>query len=346
MEVFIALYIFLFLLWTVKTNNCNSRAKMFVWLTGFLSIFLILALRADYIGTDLKAYIPLFDNIENNYLTKTLEPGYVLLNQYISIVSSDHTIFLSIIAFISVFPVALLIKKYSPDIALSYIIYVSFIIYHFSFSGLRQAVALGTIAVSYFFINERKLIPFIGIVILASTFHTSSIVFLIAYPLCNWMKMSPGKYILTSIAGIAIIMSISSILAYIVPLIFGEEKYMGYIQDKTIPSYNLLIAVFCIFLLTFLAKTPSKALQNYRALLFIAVMLQSIGLVSAVATRIAYYFFIAICLAIPQTIAEWEVDKLIKQFAKFFIATFMCAFYFYTNSSGYLEVIPYSFFWE
>jgi len=346
MGVFIALYILLFLLWTIKTTGNYSRYKIFVWLSGFLLIFLVLALRADYIGNDLKAYIPLFDNINSSSVLRGLEPGYILLNHCIGDFTTNHSIFLAIIAFISVFPISILIKKYSSDIVFSYIIYVSFIIYHFSFSGLRQAVALGIIAVSYVFINEKKLGLFIGTVIIASVFHTSAIIFIVAYPLCNWLKMSNGKYILASIIGIIIVLSLSSVLAYVVPLVFGDGKYMGYLKYEVIPSYNLLIVVFGIFLFTFLAKTPSKSLQNNRALLFMAVMCQSLGLVSEAGSRIAYYFFIAICLAIPQTIEEWQTDKSVKQLTKLGIASVMCAFFFYNNSSGYLEVIPYHFFWE
>ncbi len=346
MGVFIALYILLFSLWSIKTAGCNNHNKAIVWLLGFLFIYLVLALRADSIGNDLKAYIPLFDTINSNYLSDVMEQGYILLNSIVHYFTTDHNIFLSIVAFISFFPISLLIKKYSPDIVFSYIIYVSFIIYHFSFSGLRQAAALGIIGISYIFLNKRKVWLFIGSVILAATFHVSAIVFIIAYPLCNWLRMSTGKYIIASVLGIIVILSLSSILAYIVPLVFGGEKYMGYIKHEVIPSYNLLIAVFFIFLFTFLAKKPSEFLRNSRALLFMAVMCQSLGLVSVIGTRIAYYFFIAVCLAIPQTITEWQIGNLTKQITKFSIASAMCAFFFYANSSGYLEVIPYRFFWE
>ena len=344
MGIFIWMYILLLLIWFVCKQIGCQESRTFEWLAGFVVLWLILALRADNIGTDLNFYIPIFLN--DNWDIFNFEKGYVVFNQYVYRFTQNQYILLAIISFISIFPISILFRKFSKNICFSYIIFSSFIIYHFTFSGLRQSMALGIIGISYLFLVKKNLIKFLLTVLLASTFHTSSIIFLIFYPLCNWLKITNIKYFILCIAGILIIFSLEPILRLILPIIFGEGKYIYYIDKDIIPAYNLLILLLIFFIFTFIVKKPSKELLNYRMASFLAVMCQSLGTISASATRIGYYFFIFIPLLLPQTIAESNLKKEYRIFITIGLVLFMIFFFFYTNGNGYLNVIPYSFFWE
>lgn len=345
MAIFIWMYILLILNWALSTHLKTKKRKKYAWLSGLLILWLIQALRSTSVGIDLQVYIPQFlDENRRNFLS--FEIGYIKLNELIYSISSNENAFLAGVSMLSLLPISLLFKKYSASIFFSYIIFASFIIYHFTFSGLRQALALGIIAISYYFLERKNLIYFIGVIFLASLFHVSSILFLIMYPLCNLIKMTNKKYFIFCIIAILFIIALRPIVSFIIPLIFGEGKYIGYIDRETVPAYNLFIVLFIFFLFTFTVKRPSKNLMNYRMATFCAVFCQSLGFISPVATRIGYYFILFIPLALPQVIQEMKQPKKYKTIITSVIAAFMIFFFFYSNATGYLNVIPYSFFWE
>lgn len=213
------------------------------------------------------------------------------------------------------------------------------------FSGLRQAIAIGIVSISLIFLFKNKLLPFIISVLIASTFHVSAIIMLIAYPLCNWVKMSKFKYILASIISLGVIFTLRPILLLVLPLVFGDGKYMNYIIKDVAPAYNFFIILVLIFLFTFVNRKDDKLLLKYRMLIFCAVLCQSLGFISQEATRIGYYFYLAIPLAIPDVISCMK-PRSRRQLYTAGISAFMIFFFFYANGGGYLDVIPYAFFWE
>lgn len=344
MGVFIFMYIGLLMTWFISSRMPRKLGVKFAWITGFLILWLIQALRDEFIGTDLKFYVPTFVN--DNWSVFSVESGYVALNATLRSFTDSPQVLLAIVSFITLYPVSYIFKRYSENICLSYIIFASLVVYHFTFSGLRQAIAIGIIVFSYIFVNKHKLLPFVVCVLIATLFHVSSIVFIIFYPLCNWIKMTDKRYFLLVVIGFGIIMVLKPILEALIPIIFGEDKYMGYIEHEAVPAYNLIIVFFAMFLFTFMVKSPSRQLQTFRMAIFCAVMCQSLGLISATATRIGYYFIPFIALGIPQTIFEMKKSDTNRMILNTCVTAFMIFFFFYAYSAGYLEVIPYKFYWE
>lgn len=344
MGIFIFMFIALMMTWMVSSQLPTKASRTFSWMAGFLILWLIQALRYEYIGTDLKYYIPTF--INDKWDVYDVETGYVSLNRCLRSFTRDPQLLLTVVSFVSLFPISYIYKKFSKNICFSYIIFASFVVYHFTFSGLRQAIAIGIIVFSFDFVVRKKIIPFFLCVFAASLFHSSAVIFIIFYPLCNWMKLTDRKFLIGIVIGVAIIFSLKPILEILIPMIFGENKYMGYIEKDTVPAYNLIIIIFATFLFTFIVKNPSKQLQDYRVAVFCAVMCQALGLISSTATRIGYYFIPFIALAIPQALFEAHKSKAFKNLTTCGITAFMIFFFFYAYSGGSLEVIPYKFYWE
>ena len=186
MDIFVLMYVLLFLIWGISANMKESTGRKFSSSGSFLVLWLIQSLRSTSTGTDLKAYIPFFDSsgsmqIGEIYRATNMEFGYQIYNELIShFISTNPNVFLAITAFIAIAPIAYIIYKYSRTPSLSFIIFASLIVYLFDFSGLRQAIAIGITALSFSFVVKKKIIPFALLVFLASTIHTSSILFLIA----------------------------------------------------------------------------------------------------------------------------------------------------------------------
>lgn len=343
MGIFIFMYLGFIGFNTVSKRYTGEARQRFMWLSGFLVLWLIQALRAETVGTDLVLYIPDFLHHKSEL---RFEIGFALLQDILRNTTESTSVYLATISFIILLPITILYREYSKSIFLSYIIFSSLILYHFTFSGLRQAVALGVIAFSYRYIVQRQLFRFIICVALAACFHVSAVIFFISYPFCNNIKMTKNKYLLYGIIGLFIIFSLKPILSILLPIIFGDGKYTGYVSNEVSASYNLFILFILFFYWTFVVKNPSENLKNYRKFLFILIFCQSLGFISQVATRIGYYFMLFLPLAIPEIIDDWKIRKKNKSYIKGGVILFMIFFFFYSNGSGYLDVIPYSFFWE
>lgn len=349
MGIFILMYAVLLLLWGFSSPQNSKTKENTIWILSFLTLWLIQALRDETVGTDLQVYIPAFNDIRsyNGGADISFEGGYTYYNLLISkYISTDHNLFLAITSFFSLFPITLLYKKYSRNQCLAYIIFSAFIIYHFSFSGLRQALALGIVATAAIFAFERRLIPFCLLILLASFFHKSSIISVVIYPIINYIRMTPVRYLWLTVAGVAIIWGLEIIVPFITSFIFGGDAYTGYYSHEVNASYNLFFLLVIFFLFTFLVKKPSRTLDSYRLLLYCCIITQSLGFISVVATRIGYYFFIFLPLILTQTIYELPYSKNSKGLISIGLAAFMIFFFLYSNSGGYLKVVPYKFYWE
>lgn len=349
MGIFIAMYIIIVVIYIISLFIDNSnRQKNFICISCFILLWLILALRDVSIGVDLKqGYIPIWelfsgdlsDLFQFNYRGR--EKGWQLYNHIIKLIIGDRfNLFLAITAFLTLLPIFQLIRKYSSNPTLSVIIYASFLLYHFSFSGLRQALAISITTISYKYIVEKKIVPFVLYIGIASLIHKSASIFLIAYPLCN-LNLKKTFYVTFVIAWGGGLFFLKNIVSSIIPLLFHDTSYQQYIISEG-GSYMLMILYFLFFLLTFLIKKEDENTNRWRVMLFLMVVCQSLGLVTYAAARIGYYFLPFFALALPNLTVIFKQRRLMDVL----ITAFMVFFFFFNNANGYLNVIPYKFFWQ
>ena len=133
-------------------------------------------------GVDINGYIRQFHYISYStfkYFYYLDMNRYKLLVEFISYITNNEQVFLAIIA--DLFSLGRFIYKHSKMPFLSIFLYIGFNYFTFTFSGLRQAIAISIICISYDYIREQKLFKFLVTVILAALFHKSAIFFIPAY---------------------------------------------------------------------------------------------------------------------------------------------------------------------
>lgn len=125
--------------------------------------------------------IPSFLGQISEYLSEhTKDKGFSVLMAFIKTIigDNDKTFFLLIAAF-QIFCVAYFFRKYSTDFLLCIFMFVASTDYlSWMFNGIRQFIAVCIILLSFGFVLNKKYIPAIGIILLASTIHGSSIIML------------------------------------------------------------------------------------------------------------------------------------------------------------------------
>jgi hypothetical protein len=169
--------LFIFFLFSIADIAKDKYQKYFKPLL-LIIIILFIGLRYNT-GHDWSRYIEFFmSNLDNNI--SSYEPGYVLLNKIFKYVFGNYYIMQFSITCFSCLVVYNFINKYSSYKIVSLFIFISLFTEIVLMAALRQAIAISIIVLSARYIFNRKILPFIFMIFLASTFHASA---LFAFPL-------------------------------------------------------------------------------------------------------------------------------------------------------------------
>ena len=350
-----SVFIILFLLLSIIYFGGSEKRRRVDCLLCFLLLWLVQALRSTDVGHDISnAYLPAFlslDNVDLSLLFKdtigySFEIGFQAYLKIVKLITNNVNVFLAISSFIILAPVAYNFYKYSRKPELSFIIFASVILYHFSFSGLRQAIAVSLCFLTYSFIIKRRLLPFLLFVILAFYFHKSALVFLPAYFLYG-LKFDVKSFIIVAIALVIVFMYVDTIAEFFRDIIFGDTAYSGYMDDK-VASFGLTILYVLMAVFLFVFSDKKDVSHSFLCWMSVMVLVfQPLALISQVADRVGYYYLIFFSLSIPNVISQSPtLSKGTKSLISPIIIVLMIAFFFYCNAGGYLEVIPYKFFWQ
>ena len=176
----------------VKKEEFNKdKTKKFMAFIAILPIFLLYVLRYKRVGVDTIGYVNFFESdIRNmtfgeifNVEALRVEVGYRFYVKLISLITDNYTVYFlfnGIIVFGSIYRFAL---KYSKNPFLVIYCFITLGTYQFFETGLRQALAISICLFAVDFIKDKKLVRFVLVVFLASLFHKSAWIFLMAYPL-------------------------------------------------------------------------------------------------------------------------------------------------------------------
>lgn len=346
MGVFWCLYTWLFVVSFVKIQNHGRAAQAIL---SALGVWLVLALRSPYCGVDLmgtkgEGYLGTFGRITltnwSDLAFIYFEPGWTVYCKLCSYVSTDPQMFLAITGTITIGLISWMIYKYASNILLAFVVYVSFGLYLFSFSGIRQALALSiTFFAAHFIMGQKRLLVFVGLVVLASTIHASAIIFLMAW-LVSRVRLTKLRGIFLLVVLFLLLPVLSSIVQFLAPIIFGRD-YLGYENEGGAVTMFLVYTV--IFLLSLTINVSNPLL---RWMLLLAVASQSLGTISTGAmTRIGYYFSIFFVLFVPEYLGHFK-EKNVRLVLEGLVCILFMIYFYLTSSGGYLNVVPYHFYWE
>lgn len=354
--IFLFIYLGVIATWTSKMS-VKIRSK-YQAILGGLGLWILLALRSWTCGQDLYydirgvgyivsftkmidvSFSDLFLGFNNGY-----EIGFNLLNWFIyHYISSNPQVFLAIISLINIFLVGYTFYKQSPNILLSYLAFSCLGLYIFGFSGLRQSLSVSLTFFAFNFIHQKKPFLFLLIVFLAFTIHKSSIIFLPALVFRN--KILSFNLAIIATVGIFIMLPfLMSIIQFFSVLIYGYEK--GNSEEGG--AFGLFFLYLFLLFYSFSSNPKDedgfKKFNLCRWMALCALFLQSSGILSAGAlARIAYPFSIFFALLLPMTL-EFK-SKSLRIVTKAIVIICLIAFFIYSNKDGYLNVVPYRFFWE
>ena len=350
MTAFIILYCYLFLVWCFSRNiKDNDKRKEIQCIFSACGLIFLLGLHSPTLGCDVAgAYVPAFERVGTKPIISTddsifgFELGYMNYMVLIRQITDDPQWFLFISSLIIVIPIVILFYKYSENVMFSIIIYTSWYLYYFAFSGLRQSIAISICALATIFIFKRKLLFFLIIVYIASRFHTSALFFIFTYPLYNY-KVSNRTILIVGLLLLAVLIAAQNVMSVVADLILGaDSRYSSQLENSTFAGFTMAIVYFAFAV--FQMAISSRGNNKYIVIIMLLTIIQSTGIYSQTIPRLAYYFIPMFAMSFPTALNELKFSVRIK--AQTILIVIFISFFMMQANGHYLDVTPFKFFWE
>lgn len=325
----------------------NQKSKKKFMIICGICLFIFFAFRSRYVGsTDTANYYNMLkraigaENWESFFSPDGVETGFQAFTYLLSRITDEPQMIIIASSAIIVFSACFFIYRNSIDPAMSVVLFVTLGLLDFEFQGMRQSIAMSICILSYEFVKNKKLIPFVLMVLLATTFHRTAIVFLAVY-LISYLSFDWKGAGITAIV-VAIVFVFSERIVTVANDIFESDYTMtvssgGYVAT----AVYVIIILYAVFVNTKLPNSGFEALAFYFTLVGAATY--AIRYFGALASeRISYYFIFGQLILLPSTIACMNKrDQIVVKIIVYILA--VALFIYRTNGSS---LDPYKFFWQ
>lgn len=324
-----------------KASVSKIFYQVFVLLSA-LPLFFISAFRYR-LGTDyMYTYVPEFYHVLMN--DKNHYPiGFYLINRGIQIFTQDPTWLFVVCAFIFIFFVFQSIYKNSscPILSIAFLLISGHFFLYLNL--MRQYVAMAILLFSIQYVIDKKPVPYIICVLIATSIHATAIVFL---PIYLFSKIKTGiKWSWFVVALTAIFASsISSVFYYFLKFT-SYEGYVGSQFDTHLQARILTIENICILAIFCYAYLQSKHREKLYVFLNIQVIAVLIFLFTGLLPlmdRVGYYYTFVQIISMPRVLKEINNKLLRNCIAIVIIIGLSVLLYYTTIVKGNNQVIPYN----
>lgn len=300
-------------------------------------------------GTDWREYV--FEDISNVGI-RLFFKGAGMLG-----ISYDVCIFL--IAVLVAVSLGVLVYRYSPSPYWSYLMYISIGLYLFTYSGLKQTIAMSFLIFAACCYFEKKHAKMVIWTLIAALFHAPALIFLLVF-------LMPTRWV--DIRYIAVVASITAICFLFkgqLVTFLGELYYEAGETFETINEvggrFVMMLIIMGLALIMRPIKTWDKIYFKTFNLMVLASLCQIFSVYDNNFSRLADYFYQFIALFVPlmlepgnqqaklypehsDEIRRW--DRRVYYIAAIGITAF--AFWYYSSyvEASYALLKDYKFFWE
>lgn len=227
-------------------------------------------------------------------------------------ISYEVCIFI-IAAFVAI-TLGLLIYRYSVSIYWSYLMYIGMGFYFFTYSGLKQSIAMGFLCLAMIEILDEKPLLFYFWTFCGVFFHAPAAIFLPAYIITK--KEFDAAYIwIIVISVIALFLFRTNIVTLLSDAYYDQEASLG--SGKLIGGRAIMI-MFIMILGTWLRPVTASddVYKKLFSIMLISFMLQCFSIFGNVYTRLTDYYFQFVILYIPYILERAEHQLLMNPMRK------------------------------
>ena len=346
------IFYFLFLLFITSIIYAMEKRGKIVWPSIFLILFLISALRADGMGADFESYREVYSQINDGY------KGYEILYSYLNIICSSlggYRAVVTLVSCLSLVGVIYFTKHNSLKPSVSIWLYITLGFYTWTFTIYRQAVAISLILFAYEFARRKKPIQFILFILLATGFHSLSILMIVMYPMLN-IKVVRKVWAFMSVFFLAFLLFFQKNILIIIRFVnelFGRR--FAYYDLNQIESGGETLTLFYVFVFLIVAlltmQIGKKTKENtIDVMIFssLTALCQVMAMSFPLTNRMGLFFAVPTFLLLPNVV-ENEFDNKSKQICYLFIMILSIVYFsilLYQESFSGSGIVPYRFVWQ
>lgn len=330
MGIYVALAIFLFVM-------TFFRPQKSLYLLIFIILLALGGLRGVEVGTDTSSYYEKYQVVTSleafDYVFAVIEPSWILLNLISFYLFDSYQGILWIGMFLVLTPVFIRVWKSCHNPYVGILFYVLLFFYFNAYNITRQMIAVSFVFYALPFIESRSWKKYYLFVLIAVTFHHTSMICLLFPLFLQYLRLSKFSVCallpITYFLGIVLIPSLISSVPFL-------GKYSVYLVDDANASGSItrsLLNVFFIFI-----YISSKPYNIYMKMLFIGILFYNLFAFSAVLGRCAIYFMIAQLILFCNIQSKFKYNVYIQRTAMLLYAV---CYYIVLLSANSNEIVPY-----
>ena len=298
--------------------------KLCYVIVTFAAMYLISIFRYG-LGNDYYSYIYIFRNIQDSsglaIFNLGYEPAFTVITKLISLFTSNINVLYAICALLILVPTAYAIFRYSENIWMSTMMFISLTFFYCSLSFIRQSIAFAVILCAYKYVKERNHFKVLLFIFIACLFHSTVIVMIPIYLIAAFVK--PTK-ITVPIYGVitALVYFLSWPILRLAVLILPQ--YKGYLDLNFItqgykPVYLIVPAIIAALAIaahfTGYGKAYPKQSSIFTNFAIFNFIIWFIATKHFVIERFSMYIYIFMIMFIP-SIARYYMNCAKVYFAK------------------------------
>lgn len=327
----------------------DKRARNHFAIAVFFIVYIAcVCLRSVTVGADTANYARYFQTgslvgWNHGYYYGGSEPGFQILCSAISNFGNER-LFLIVCGLIALVPVAVLYYKEAESSALCCSFFLISLLFEFFLSGVRQGVAVGLGVIAFYFVEKKRFVPFLAIVALATTIHSSAAVLLVLYPLYQ-AKITQKWIPFVVVAVVVIFLARDTIFNNVLLPMFGSDYLNGYeyltgsSDQGTLSFLFLLLAAYACLMLD--PKEADPKTLGFRNILLLAAVIHIFTALHPVVCRMNYYFILFIPIAISRVNARVKpLLQPIEQIAALVLPVFFVVYFLFLKGDS-LHIAPY-----
>lgn len=331
---------------TSKRTLTNEKILLFIVFSIF---FLALALEDIESNTDMVVYSESYFKYQNytfasafkQFLGKK-DPVYHMTAFVCMKVGFGFYAWHTLVAFVYAFSITNLIAKYSSNISISVMMTIALGSFGFALSGIRQTIALSIIMWSFKYLHNKKLFKFLIVVLIASLYHSTALIFLIAYLFYN-IKFKVKNLIIISLCGMFVILNSTTFLKLYLLVSGTDKNYSSYLEADTVLSITGALIAGAILLFCIFAFMKGKKDVQYTGLCNLAIISLTFRILSALdfaeMFRGAMYFSIFDILMVAEACACDSKKKTWVRIKTIAVSLLLFAYYLISQSSNIMSYI-------
>lgn len=316
----------------------------------FMMALLVLVFVAGFryaVGTDYFAYYKNYETYAAEFYDsiKTFnEPGFRLLCLFIIKLGGTGVTVIFLASATTIILSMRSIYKNTYYLTGAVALYIFLGCWHSGFNAIRQCIAAAIVFSGIRFIKERKIISYVIVILLASTFHVSALVMIVAYFFVN-NKINVKNVVLLSVVCAAILYSFDRVLLLVSTLL--NTTYTlddGYIYSE-VNSYRVLVAV--VPALVFIFMYSHRRLDKEKTLWINFLILNAVAMIvtsnSTYLARVGIYTAPFTAIGIPELING--LSERNKRVLNFCIYPLFAIYWWYEISHSE-NLSTFQFIWE